>query len=156
MAPLLRTLVGQRNIALRPGAGDSHIRVAVADLEAIMTKLVQNSVDATADTGEITIESTRLDPEYPLQLRMLEEYGLPKTRHVRIRVADNGRGIPEENRNSIFQPFFTTKPGSLGLGLSAVHGIVKRAKGKVVFTSDIGRGTAFEILMPESTCDAKS
>jgi two-component system cell cycle sensor histidine kinase/response regulator CckA len=156
MAPLLRTLVGERNLVIRTGATDAHIRLAAAEFESIMAKLVQNAVDATPVNGEITIETARLNPEDPSQQRMLEEYGLAMTTHIRIRLEDNGRGIPAEHRKSVFKPFFTTRPGSLGLGLSAVHGIVKRAAGTVTFESEIGKGATFDVLVPESTCNANS
>jgi CheY-like chemotaxis protein len=68
--------------------------------------------------------------------------------YVRVRVADNGSGIPRQNLDKIFDPFFTTKEvgkGS-GLGLAMVYGIVQNARGYVHVESQEGKGTTFELL----------
>ncbi|MDX5338925.1 MAG: GHKL domain-containing protein [Cyclobacteriaceae bacterium] len=67
-----------------------------------------------------------------------------------ITIEDEGSGIPEEVRDKIFEPFFTTKPlgeGS-GLGLSVVHGIIKSHKGRIQFSTEEGKGTTFNIILP--------
>ncbi|MBS4062116.1 MAG: histidine kinase, partial [Bacteroidetes bacterium] len=67
-----------------------------------------------------------------------------------IAVKDNGNGIPEEIKNKIFQPFFTTKPTGegTGLGLSLSYDIVKAHGGELKAESDIGEGTRFFITLP--------
>jgi two-component system, NtrC family, sensor kinase len=69
-----------------------------------------------------------------------------------IAVKDNGNGIPEEIKNKIFQPFFTTKPTGegTGLGLSLSYDIVKAHGGELKAESDIGEGTRFFITLPNS------
>ena len=69
---------------------------------------------------------------------------------IRITVADTGKGIPPEIRSSIFEPFFTTKEGghSIGLGLAVVYGIMSRHRGKIEIESEVGRGTAFILILP--------
>ena len=69
---------------------------------------------------------------------------------LRISVADNGRGIPQEIRSSIFEPFFTTKEDghSVGLGLSVVYGIMLRHQGKIEVESEPGQGTTFLLTLP--------
>ncbi|HET8810748.1 MAG TPA: HAMP domain-containing sensor histidine kinase [Flavobacteriaceae bacterium] len=70
-----------------------------------------------------------------------------------IEIADNGPGIPKEIKPKIFEPFFTTKPvgeGS-GLGLSAVHGIVKSHRGEILCFDNEPSGTIFRIRMPLKT-----
>ncbi|GAB2777057.1 hypothetical protein GCM10010465_24700 [Actinomadura fibrosa] len=64
---------------------------------------------------------------------------------VRILFKDNGPGIPEENKNKILQPFFTTKKGTegTGLGLSISHDIVKAHGGNILIESEPGMGTTF-------------
>jgi len=67
-----------------------------------------------------------------------------------IKIRDNGSGIPEEIREKIFQPFFTTKPSGVGtgLGLSMTHDIIKMHKGSLDIDSDAGRYTEFIITLP--------
>lgn len=69
---------------------------------------------------------------------------------IRISIADNGPGIPEENMTRIFDPFFTTKEvgrGS-GLGLSVCHGIVSEHDGKIYVESTPGKGATFVVELP--------
>lgn len=67
---------------------------------------------------------------------------------VKIAVADNGTGIPKENLDKLFTPFFTTKQKGTGLGLSIVHKIVEEHDGKIQVESEIGKGTVFYITLP--------
>jgi signal transduction histidine kinase len=69
--------------------------------------------------------------------------------YVRLTVADNGHGVPEDIRGRIFEPFFTTKEdGHGGLGLAIVHGIVRRAGGNVTVDSTPERGATFAVYLP--------
>ena len=68
-----------------------------------------------------------------------------------VEVTDNGGGVPEELREKIFQPFFTTKPTGegTGLGLSMSYDIVKQHGGLLSLTSETGKGTTFQIRLPK-------
>jgi signal transduction histidine kinase len=68
---------------------------------------------------------------------------------ITIEVADNGPGIPDDIKDKILQPFFTTKKGTegTGLGLSITHDIVKAHGGELKVESEIGKGTTFTILL---------
>ena len=65
-----------------------------------------------------------------------------------ITVGDTGTGIPLENRQKIFQLFFTTRPGGSGIGLASAFRIVQLHNGSIDFTSEVGRGTTFRIELP--------
>jgi two-component system, NtrC family, sensor kinase len=69
---------------------------------------------------------------------------------MEIRVNDNGNGIPDDIKDKIFQPFFTTKPTGqgTGLGLSMSYDIVKAYGGKINVETKEGEGTEFIILLP--------
>jgi len=65
-----------------------------------------------------------------------------------ITVGDTGKGIPLENRQKIFQLFFTTRPGGSGIGLASAFRIIQLHNGSIDFTSEVGRGTTFRIELP--------
>jgi two-component system NtrC family sensor kinase len=95
--------------------------------------LVVNATEAVHEQGEIVIRTTNPDKE-----------------HVTIMVTDNGTGISKENLPHIFEPFFSTKrdTSGIGLGLSIVHGIVENHKGRIEVKSEPGQGTSIEIVLP--------
>lgn len=65
-----------------------------------------------------------------------------------IEVADNGPGIPPENRKRVFDPFFTTREGGMGLGLTVVHQIVKTHGGDITVCENSGTGACFRLWLP--------
>jgi two-component system, NtrC family, sensor kinase len=65
-----------------------------------------------------------------------------------ITVSDTGRGIPEQQLAQIFRPFYTTRGNGTGLGLSLVRRIVEEHHGRITVTSEVGKGSAFEVLLP--------
>ncbi|MFT7230950.1 MAG: signal transduction histidine kinase [Cyclobacteriaceae bacterium] len=70
---------------------------------------------------------------------------------VVVRIKDNGVGIPEEIRNRIWEPFFTTKAvgEGTGLGMSITYGIIEKHGGKIELISEVGKGTEFAITLPK-------
>jgi signal transduction histidine kinase len=68
---------------------------------------------------------------------------------IQISIHDNGIGIPEEQKEKIFVPNFTTKSAGSGLGLAMVKQIVEQANGEVHFTTDLGEGTTFYVSLPK-------
>jgi two-component system NtrC family sensor kinase len=95
--------------------------------------LLVNASEAVTDGGEILFRSFNPDEEF-----------------ICIEISDNGSGISPEDISHIFQPFFTTKRNSsgVGLGLSIVHGIVKSHNGRIDVKSEPGKGTTFTIRLP--------
>lgn len=69
---------------------------------------------------------------------------------VLVRIADTGEGIPEENMDKIYDPFFTTKKGGTGLGLSICYSIVKSHQGEIEVRSRVGEGTTVLVTLPAS------
>ncbi len=67
---------------------------------------------------------------------------------LRLRFTDNGPGIPAENLDKLFIPFFTTKSAGTGLGLALVHKIIVNHNGKIQVTSEPGGGATFTIALP--------
>ncbi len=69
---------------------------------------------------------------------------------VKISVEDQGYGIPKENLNNIFDPYFTTKESGTGLGLATTYSIIKKHDGIITVDSEEGKGTTFYIYLPAS------
>ncbi len=104
-----------------------------SELREVVTNLVLNAIDAMPDGGTLTIK-TETD-----------------RRTNRIHIQDTGVGIPPDNLESIFQPFFTTKKSSSsGLGLSVSYGIIRRHGGKLNVNSETGKGSTFSVHLPVS------
>ncbi len=115
-------------------------------MQQVLMNLCSNAAQAMpSGKGTVTV---RLD-EVAIDYAELVE-GLQPGRHCRLVVADDGSGIPPGIVERIFDPFFTTKEVGVGtgLGLSVVHGIVTAHRGAITVDTEIGRGTAFTILLP--------
>ncbi|MBM4276429.1 MAG: PAS domain-containing protein [Deltaproteobacteria bacterium] len=67
---------------------------------------------------------------------------------VKIVIADSGSGIAPQEKEKIFEPFYTTKEGGTGLGLSIVHKIIENHNGVIRVESDVGRGASFNVYLP--------
>ena len=68
--------------------------------------------------------------------------------NIKIRVSDNGKGIPEDVKKLIFEPKFTTKSSGMGLGLPMIKNIIEAYDGTISFTSQQGIGTVFTVILP--------
>jgi PAS domain S-box-containing protein len=96
---------------------------------------------------EVSLEDVEADAEF-----IARNPDLAEGPYVRLTVSDTGCGMTRDVMERIFEPFFTTrsKEGGTGLGLAAVHGIVKSFGGAVRVYSEPGRGTAFHLYLPKS------
>ena len=100
----------------------------------VFNNLIKNAIQATPDSRstDITITISRTEEQ------------------IQIDVADNGIGIPNEKKNKIFTPYFTTKSTGTGLGLAMVRQIVENHHGTIDFDSTENIGTTFTIMLPLS------
>ena len=67
---------------------------------------------------------------------------------MRLEVSDTGPGIPRETQTRLFDPYFSTKSASRGIGLSVVDRIVRRIGGEIHLATECDRGTTFQVLLP--------
>jgi PAS domain S-box-containing protein len=125
----------------------SGITADPTQIHQIVMNLCTNSAQAMPEGGRIHIKLDDV-PLEPGDARLLPNQ--QPGNHVRLLIEDNGEGIPEQNIHNIFTPYFTTKDKSkgTGLGLAVVHGIVQSYGGNIVVYSTLGKGTAFEVLIP--------
>jgi two-component system, NtrC family, sensor histidine kinase HydH len=99
-------------------------------LKVALSNLVQNAIQASAEGQEVEVRIER------------------GASNVKIWVSDQGYGIPPQHLESIFNPFFTTKPQGVGLGLPIVAKIVDEHQGRIEVFSEEGKGTKFELVLP--------
>ena len=111
----------------------SGIECFPGQLNQVFMNIISNAIDSIAGKGTVTIETRNLEDQ------------------VQIKIADTGRGMTEDIKSKIFQPFFTTKGlgEGTGLGLSITFGIIDKHKGKLTVDSKKGKGTVFAITIPK-------
>ncbi|HXP72950.1 MAG TPA: PAS domain-containing protein [Stellaceae bacterium] len=148
LSHLLRRLIGE-NIELKVvhGRDLGLVKVDQGQLEQVIINLAVNARDAMASGGTLTIRTSNVTTT--ASVRRGHEV-MPPGDYVLIEVVDTGVGIPKENLERIFEPFFSTKEvgSGTGLGLSTVYGIVRQTGGFVLVESEPGQGATFGIYLP--------
>ena len=124
-------------------------------MEQVIVNLAVNSRDAMPRGGKLTIEASNvaLDAAAARQ----HDAKIPPGDYVLLATSDTGCGMDEQTRESIFEPFFSTKgEKGTGLGLSTCYGIVKQAKGFIWVYSELEVGTTFRVYLPRSSEERRS
>jgi two-component system cell cycle sensor histidine kinase/response regulator CckA len=148
LSHLLRRLIGESiELKMVHGRDLGLAKVDQGQLEQVIINLAVNARDAMAGGGTLTIRT--VNTAQTSALRRGHEI-MPAGNYVLIEVCDTGIGIPRENLERIFEPFFSTKEvgSGTGLGLSTVYGIVKQTGGFIFVDSAPGRGAVFQIYLP--------
>ena len=132
-------VVAEGRMVAYPGA---EVEVA-ADLSGTLVRFLVKERD-TVRKGQLIAELRADDPGRAPDCR--------PGRYVVVEVADTGCGMADEVKARIFEPFFTTKGNGLGtgLGLPTAYAIVNQAGGSITVRSTPGKGTRFDVLLPES------
>jgi signal transduction histidine kinase len=105
-----------------------------------LTDLLVNALEAMAESGP--------DPEHRLLLHLRAHASGDDRRELEIRISDSGPGIPEQLRERIFYPFFTTKEGGSGVGLANAQKVVLSHGGSIGLESSAGAGSTFCVRLP--------
>jgi nitrogen-specific signal transduction histidine kinase len=161
--PVIVAPIGQEVVDLMRGSSPATIEVqfnvqgaeeatVLGDptrLHQLLMNLCTNAVQAMGDEGgilELTVAAETL-----AEPRTVRTGEIPGGDYVRVTVKDTGHGIAPEVIDRIFEPFFTTKPAGrgTGLGLALVHSVVTEHHGFIEVASEIGRGTAFNVWIPQ-------
>ncbi len=119
--------------ALKPGEGVV-AAVSADQIRQVMLNLVLNSLEAMPGGGGLTV---RTDSD---------------GQSARVVVSDTGPGIPAEIRDKVMEPFFTTRPGKTGIGLSICQEIAARHGGRIIMESEMGKGTRVTLEVPSQGC----
>jgi PAS domain S-box-containing protein len=125
------------------------IEVDASQLRQVIMNLVVNASEALENrSGMIDISVGVLDGQRLSATQLQPHEPLPPGPYLYIEVADTGMGIPSEQVDRIFDPFYSTKFTGRGLGLPTVLGIVRGHKGAIQVTSAPGKGTTFRVFFP--------
>ena len=116
---------------LRNSAGDCTIQGNREALVSACRNLVENAIQSGGGDVHVGVHLSR-----------------PSPTTVEIKVADDGKGISPEIRGRLFDPFFTTRSGGTGLGLSVVQAVVQSHGGRVTVDSEPGKGSSFSLRLP--------
>jgi PAS domain S-box-containing protein len=117
-------------------------------IQQAFMNILWNAIEAMPDGGVLTVST---DYDSQSQCRHLCKSG---KNMVQVTIIDTGVGIPKENMDRIFEPFFSTKKekSGVGLGLSVAYGIIRKHNGQIQVQSEAGNGTCFIIQLPSDIC----
>jgi len=145
---LIERLIGENiDLEVTHGRNLGPVKVDQGQFEQVIINLAVNARDAMPSGGTLTIRTANIRQQYRL-LRGHE--AMPAGDYVLIEMTDTGVGIPKENLDRIFDPFFSTKAvgSGTGLGLSTVYGIIRQTGGFIFVNSAPGQGAVFQIYLP--------
>ncbi|MEO0772605.1 MAG: ATP-binding protein [Pseudomonadota bacterium] len=145
---LLNRLVGETvQLVLDHDPDLWSVRADKRQLEQVLMNLVVNARDAMPTGGKVVIRTENCLLKTPLKRDRAE---VAPGRYVVVSVKDEGKGIPADFMERIFEPFYTSKKQGegTGLGLSTAYGIVKQTGGFIFVDSPPGQGATFQIYLP--------
>jgi PAS domain S-box-containing protein len=129
---LLRPELDNRGLTVKTklARGLTATPIDATQMQQVLVNLVKNAMQAMTTRGTLTLQTGE------------------NADSVWVSVADTGGGIPQEQINRIFEPFYTTKKKGSGLGLMIVQRIVRAHNGRIELESHVGRGTTFRVWLP--------
>lgn len=137
LLPVLRPLFGgEKKLAFESLTTRTMVLGSALPLRQIVLNLVKNAAEALGPRGTVVVKLRDAGPEDALRVGA-----------VVVEVADDGIGMDEYTQARAVEPYFTTKTGGHGLGLSAVFGVAQRFGGGVRITSAVGQGTRIAVAL---------
>jgi len=123
------------------------IMVDSQQMQQVFLNLILNAIESMSGGGKLIVKAHKVNiPSIPVK-RPVALHANGRI-YVTVVIEDSGEGIPKEKLETIFDPFYTTKPAGLGLGLSIVYRIIKEHQGEIHVDSRVGQGTTFTITLP--------
>ncbi len=121
------------------------VDIDITQMQTVLSGILSNASEAIDESGRvlITCSDTTVTRD-----QASAEPGLIPGKYGLLTVMDNGKGMDEETRNRIFEPFYSTKFQGRGLGMASVYGIVKNHDGWISVDSTVGVGTTVKIYLP--------
>jgi len=157
MSKMLEVTISKKAMLKTSFAADPPaVDADVTQIRQIVMNLITNASEAIGDDHGIimiTTDTMHCDRVYLKNTYLGEE--LPEGLYARLEVTDTGCGMDSETQAKLFDPFLTTKFAGRGLGLAAVLGIIRAHGGAVTVSSEFGRGTTFNVLLPVCHAEAK-
>ena len=150
MIQLLSAAISKKaSIHLELAQGLPPLLADPTQLQQVVMNLVINASEALGEhPGVITLRTGRVEVTQAALDGGGESPSLGPGPHVLLEVADTGAGMTPEVLKRIFDPFFTTKFTGRGMGLAAIHGIVREHRGSIQVFSEPGQGSTFRLLFP--------
>ncbi|NNN05174.1 MAG: response regulator [Elusimicrobia bacterium] len=148
VAKLLRRVIGEDiELSCRVGPAVGQVRVDPGQMEQLIVNLAVNARDAMPDGGTLIVATANFAVDGAFALA---HPGVSVGDYVKLSVSDAGSGMDAHVLAHVFEPFFTTKAQGKGngLGLATCYGIVRQNGGRIDVSSEPGRGTTFDILLP--------
>lgn len=145
MSTMLRRAVEPRVLlTLKINGPAATVRASIDELERILLNLILNAAEATADGGEVIVETSTAGAgaDRPGAL------ALAPRRFVRLSIRDNGGGLPAAAQSRATDPFYTTKAGGTGIGLDSVARTIWQLRGRLQIDSEAGVGTCVHVDLP--------
>jgi signal transduction histidine kinase len=121
------------------------IRADLTQMQMVMSAIISNASEAIDSSGCIRIKGRNIE----FTEEDLKDFGgLKPGPYVCLKIEDDGKGMDEETRKRVFEPFFSTKFTGRGLGMAAAYGIIKNHDGWISISSKLGKGTTVFFYLP--------
>jgi signal transduction histidine kinase/CheY-like chemotaxis protein len=150
MGKMLPRLIGEHiEFSFSPDPKLGVVKADPVQIEQVILNLAANARDAMPRGGKLTVRTANISVN---EAKVAKRPLMPTGRYILLTVSDTGHGMDEATIAHIFEPFFTTKETGkgTGLGLATVYGIVKQSGGFIWVDSSPGKGTTFEICLPQA------
>lgn len=132
---LIKRDISIKNVVLCSDLPDSLPKVKIDEhlISQTLLNILLNALDSMPNGGTLKVSLSKTEEN-----------------NIEIKVSDTGVGIPENEINDIFQPYYSTKPTGTGIGLAVVDNIIATHGGTITVNSKLGKGTTFVIILPSS------